>query len=320
MTMVDRFTSIIDAFDDTTVGAEPRPGRRPCRTAALDHPPDSGSPGPAAAGCALRTRLRSGRAGDVVGCRGRYRSPTSRGSAPVLHDLQVQTGTVVHLGVLDGVRHRARRQARGQRSPTGTHPGRNTRAPPTGWRLDWQCWPRMPPEDASDDLAVELHSGAAVRAVSASGRLRGRVHLGGRHRQGRRRRGNRAAGRFPQIGTYRWYSMPRSGSGGNSLDAQPQWRQARECRLHADSALQERVSSARSRFHCRKIHAGSAGLESSIGTHQLLHQPMRARAPPWRGRDGCAARRHRRCRLRRTPAHCGSCVSPSRATSAGSAT
>jgi hypothetical protein len=41
MAMVDRFTSIIDAFDDTTTGLSLEPGRHPCRTAPLDSPPDS---------------------------------------------------------------------------------------------------------------------------------------------------------------------------------------------------------------------------------------------------------------------------------------
>ena len=101
MTMVDRFTSIIDAFDDTTVGlsldevaeraALPRSTTHRIllhlvRLHWLDH---------SERGYGLGARALSWGAGDLADLRLR------EAAAPVLHQLHLDTGAVVHLGVLD---------------------------------------------------------------------------------------------------------------------------------------------------------------------------------------------------------------------------
>lgn len=102
MTMVDRFTSIIDAFDDTTVGlsldqvAARAALPRSTTHRILDHLVRLNWLSHSERGYGLGKRALSWGAGDAADLRLR------EAAAPVLHELQVSTGAVVHLGVLDG--------------------------------------------------------------------------------------------------------------------------------------------------------------------------------------------------------------------------
>jgi DNA-binding IclR family transcriptional regulator len=101
MTMVDRFTSIIDAFDDTTVGLSldqvAARARLPRSTThrILDHLVRLRWLSHSERGYGLGARATSWGAGDLADMRLR------EAAAPVLHHLQVRTDAVVHLGVLD---------------------------------------------------------------------------------------------------------------------------------------------------------------------------------------------------------------------------
>jgi len=100
--MVDRFTSIIDVFDDTTVGlsldqvAARAELPRSTTHRILDHLVRLNWLSHSERGYGLGKRALSWGAGDLSDLRLR------EAAAPVLHDLQVDTGAVIHLGVLDG--------------------------------------------------------------------------------------------------------------------------------------------------------------------------------------------------------------------------
>jgi DNA-binding IclR family transcriptional regulator len=102
MTMVDRFTSIIDVFDDTTVGlsldqvAARAELPRSTTHRILDHLVRLNWLSHSERGYGLGKRALSWGAGDLTDLRLR------EAAAPVLHDLQVKTEAVIHLGVLDG--------------------------------------------------------------------------------------------------------------------------------------------------------------------------------------------------------------------------
>src|SRR5512135_1971773 len=97
MTMVDRFTSIIDAFDDTTVGlsldqvAARAALPRSTTHRILDHLVRLNWLAHSDRGYGLGKRALSWGAGDAADLRLR------EAAAPVLHDLQAMTGAVVHL-------------------------------------------------------------------------------------------------------------------------------------------------------------------------------------------------------------------------------
>lgn len=102
MAMVDRFTSIIDAFEDTTVGLSldqvAARARLPRSTThrILDHLVRLNWLSRSENGYGLGARAVAWGAGDAADLRLRA------AAAPVLHDLHTTTGAVVHLGVLDG--------------------------------------------------------------------------------------------------------------------------------------------------------------------------------------------------------------------------
>ncbi|SPM33655.1 DNA-binding transcriptional regulator, IclR family [Mycobacterium rhizamassiliense] len=103
MTMVDRFTSIIDAFDDATVGlsldqvAARAELPRSTTHRILDHLVRLSWVSHSDRGYGLGDRAMSWGAGDATDLRLRS------AAAPVLHHLQIKTGAVVHLGVLAGL-------------------------------------------------------------------------------------------------------------------------------------------------------------------------------------------------------------------------
>ena len=100
MTMVDRFTSIIDVFDDTTTGlsldqvATRAELPRSTTHRILDHLVRLQWLRHSESGYGLGARAISWGAGDAADLRLR------EAAAPVLHRLYVQTGAVAHLGVL----------------------------------------------------------------------------------------------------------------------------------------------------------------------------------------------------------------------------
>ncbi|BAX90267.1 IclR family transcriptional regulator [Mycobacterium shigaense] len=103
MTMVDRFTSIIDAFDDVTVGlsldqvAARADLPRSTTHRILDHLVRLSWISHSDRGYGLGDRAMSWGAGDATDLRLRS------AAAPALHDLHLKTGAVVHLGVLAGL-------------------------------------------------------------------------------------------------------------------------------------------------------------------------------------------------------------------------
>ncbi len=102
MTMVDRVTSIIDVFDDATVGLslDQVAGRadlpRSTTHRILDHLVRLKWLCHTDRGYGLGARAMSWGAGDAADLRLR------EAAAPTLHQLHVRTAAVVHLGVLDG--------------------------------------------------------------------------------------------------------------------------------------------------------------------------------------------------------------------------
>jgi DNA-binding IclR family transcriptional regulator len=148
MTMVDRFTSIIDAFDDTTVGlsldqvAARAALPRSTTHRILDHLVRLNWLSHSERGYGLGKRALSWGAGDAADLRLR------EAAAPVLHDLQVTTGAVVHLGVLDGASIVHVDKLGGQsavRVPTRV----GTRAPAYDLALGLAVLAALPPEDVT---------------------------------------------------------------------------------------------------------------------------------------------------------------------------
>jgi DNA-binding IclR family transcriptional regulator len=153
MTMVDRFTSIIDAFDDTTVGlsldqvAARAALPRSTTHRILDHLVRLNWLSRTERGYGLGKRAISWGAGDAADLRLR------EAAAPVLHDLQVCTGAVVHLGVLNG-RHIVHVDKLGGPSvPTRV----GTRTPAHELALGLAVLAAGPLEDVDSAIAAELH-------------------------------------------------------------------------------------------------------------------------------------------------------------------
>jgi DNA-binding IclR family transcriptional regulator len=167
MTMVDRFTSIIDAFDDTTTGLSldqvATRAELPRSTAhrILDHLVRLQWLQHSERGYGLGARAISWGAGDAADLRLR------EAAAPVLHELHVRTGSVAHLGVLDGhdvVHVDKLGGALAERVPTRV----GTRLPADRVALGLAALAVMPPDDERVDLAAELHrirrAGGLVRS------------------------------------------------------------------------------------------------------------------------------------------------------------
>jgi DNA-binding IclR family transcriptional regulator len=156
MTMVDRFTSIIDAFDDVTVGlsldqvATRAALPRSTTHRILDHLVRLNWLSHSERGYGLGRRAMSWGAGDAADLRLR------EAAAPVLQDLQIATAAVVHLGVLVG-RHIVHVDKLGDRSavPVPTRVG--SRYPAEQLALGIAVLAARPPEDVDSALCAELH-------------------------------------------------------------------------------------------------------------------------------------------------------------------
>lgn len=167
MTMVDRVTSIIDVFDDATTGLSlDQVARRAdlprstthrildhlVRLKWLSHNDD---------GYGLGARAMSWGAGDAADLRLR------EAAAPVLHRLHVNTGAVVHLGVIDGadVVHLDKLGGvSADRVPTRV----GSRIPAERVALGLAILAARPPEEQRSDHGVDLYvvrrAGGLVRA------------------------------------------------------------------------------------------------------------------------------------------------------------
>jgi DNA-binding IclR family transcriptional regulator len=153
MTMVDRVTSIIDVFDDASVGlsldqvAARAELPRSTTHRILDHLVRLNWLRHSAHGYGLGARAMSWGAGDAADLRVR------EAAAPVLHDLHLRIGAVTHLGVLDGIDVVHVDKLGGpsaERVPTRV----GTRVPARRVALGI-AGAAAPPEDV--DLAAELH-------------------------------------------------------------------------------------------------------------------------------------------------------------------
>jgi DNA-binding IclR family transcriptional regulator len=155
MTMVDRFTSIIDAFDDTTVGlsldqvAARAALPRSTTHRILDHLVRLNWLSHSERGYGLGSRATSWGAGDAADLRLR------EAAAPVLQRLQATTGAVVHLGVLRGedIVH-VDRLGGGSAEQVPTRVGTRSRA--TELALGLAVIAVRPPEDTDAALSLEL--------------------------------------------------------------------------------------------------------------------------------------------------------------------
>jgi DNA-binding IclR family transcriptional regulator len=154
MTMVDRFTSIIDVFADTTVGlsldqvAARAELPRSTTHRILDHLVRLNWLSHSDRGYGLGKRAMSWGAGDLTDLRLR------EAAAPVLHDLLVDTGAVIHLGVLDG-RDIVHIDKLGGRSAVHVPTRVGTRFAATDVALGLAVLAALPPEDV--DLDLHLH-------------------------------------------------------------------------------------------------------------------------------------------------------------------
>jgi DNA-binding IclR family transcriptional regulator len=167
MTMVDRFTSIIDVFDDATVGlsldqvAARAELPRSTTHRILDHLVRLHWLQHSAHGYGLGARAVSWGAGEAADLRLR------EAAAPVLHGLHVRTAAVTHLGVLDGpdvVHIDKLGGSSAERVPTRV----GTRIAAHRVALGMAALAAAPPEDTGADLAAEMHrvrrAGGLVRA------------------------------------------------------------------------------------------------------------------------------------------------------------
>ncbi|HET6734337.1 IclR family transcriptional regulator [Mycobacterium sp.] len=154
--MVDRFTSIIDAFDDATVGlsldqvAARAALPRSTTHRILDHLVRLNWLAHSERGYGLGARAMSWGAGDAADLRLR------EAAAPVLQHLQATTGAVIHLGVLRGedIVHIDRLGG----GPEGHVPTRvGTRSRATELALGLAVVAVQPPEDTDPALSSELH-------------------------------------------------------------------------------------------------------------------------------------------------------------------
>jgi DNA-binding IclR family transcriptional regulator len=154
MTMVDRFTSIIDAFDDATVGlsldqvAARAELPRSTTHRILDHLVRLNWLSHSERGYGLGRRAMSWGAGDAADLRLR------EAAAPVLHDLQISTGAVVHLGVLVG-RHIVHVDKLGGGFAVPTRVG--SRGPADQLALGLAVLAALPPEGVDLALSAELY-------------------------------------------------------------------------------------------------------------------------------------------------------------------
>lgn len=162
MTMVDRFTSIIDVFDDTTVGlsldqvAARAELPRSTTHRILDHLVRLNWLAHSERGYGLGKRALSWGAGDVTDLRLR------EAAAPVLHDLQVETGAVIHLGVLDG-HEIVHVDKLGGRSAVYVPTRVGTRVTATDVALGLAVLAALPPEDVDVDLLRVRGAGVVCR-------------------------------------------------------------------------------------------------------------------------------------------------------------
>ena len=160
MTMVDRFTSIIDVFDDTTTGlsldqvATRAALPRSTTHRILDHLVRLQWLRHSDCGYGLGARAISWGAGDAADLRLR------EAAAPVLHHLYVQTGAVAQLGVLVGgpgayeiVHVDKLGGALADRVPTGV----GTRAVAHRLALGLAVLARLPPESVGRVPDGDLH-------------------------------------------------------------------------------------------------------------------------------------------------------------------
>jgi DNA-binding IclR family transcriptional regulator len=155
MTMVDRFTSIIDVFDDATVGlsldqiAARAELPRSTTHRILDHLVRLRWLRHSEHGYGLGARAMSWGAGEAADLRLR------EAAAPVLHDLHLRTAAVTHLGVLDGpdVVHVDKLGGpSAERVPTRV----GTRVVAHRVALGVAALASVPPEEVGMDLAAEL--------------------------------------------------------------------------------------------------------------------------------------------------------------------
>lgn len=162
MTMVDRFTSIIDAFDDITVGlsldqvAARAALPRSTTHRILDHLVRLDWLSHSEGGYGLGKRALSWGAGDMADLRLR------EAAAPMLHELQVTTAAVVHLGVLNGasIVHVDRLGSTAVPTRVGT------RLPASQHALGLAVLAALPPEDVTwcdIDLTRIRQAGAAYQ-------------------------------------------------------------------------------------------------------------------------------------------------------------
>jgi DNA-binding IclR family transcriptional regulator len=162
MTMVDRFTSIIDVFDDTTVGlsldqvAARAELPRSTTHRILDHLVRLNWLSHSDRGYGLGKRALSWGAGDLTDLRLR------EAAAPVLHDLLVDTGAVIHLGVLDG-RDIVHVDKLGGRSAVHVPTRVGTRFVATDVALGIAVLAALPPEDVDVDLHRVRRTGVVCR-------------------------------------------------------------------------------------------------------------------------------------------------------------
>ena len=102
VSMVERMTLILDAFDGRAARLTLEEVAWRTRVAAVHRPPHSRSARQAGLGRSRIVGYCLGRR--AIGLGGRRRRPDQirEAAAPLLHELHLQTGMVVHLSVLDG--------------------------------------------------------------------------------------------------------------------------------------------------------------------------------------------------------------------------
>jgi DNA-binding IclR family transcriptional regulator len=160
--MVDRFTSIIDAFDDSTVGlsldqvAARAELPRSTTHRILDHLVRLNWLSHSERGYRLGKRALSWGAGHAADFRLR------EAAAPVLHDLMVNTGAVIHLGVLDR-RDIVHVDKLGGRSAVHVPTRVGTRFAATDIALGLAVLGALPPEDVDLDLHRIRRDGVVCR-------------------------------------------------------------------------------------------------------------------------------------------------------------
>jgi DNA-binding IclR family transcriptional regulator len=163
MTMVDRVTSIIDVFEDATVGlsldqvADRADLPRSRTHRILDHLVRLKWLCHTERGYGLGARAMSWAAGDAADLRLR------EAAAPALHELHIRTSAVVHLGVLDGADVVHVDKLGGPAAdlvPTRV----GSRVPAESAALGLAVLAMLPPEDVAADLHLVRIAGGLVRA------------------------------------------------------------------------------------------------------------------------------------------------------------